>query len=167
MTPEYAVLDASIFQLVNTFTVAGMKMDISDDIDVSVVAEYSFVTFFMLCHFRTHPSDTCVIEHMLSIYTKMPMHDSARGLLARKRDAIGRYDSAKWSEEKIAEYEKALEMYKEHNIDNALGRIRCNIALEQWETVRSCERCFNALDESAKKEIYVCKRMIALINLAL
>ena len=151
-TETYTDLDSSIFELLNALNIVGSSLNIGDDILSAASQSTPLSLFYMQRHFRTHQDDKNVIERMLSLYTRMRMSESARGLLIRKSSTIGSAAAAKWSEQ-LGEYERALEIYDSTPNDenkNHLGQIRCYSALEQWETVRTFGKYFNEMPEADK-----------------
>lgn len=147
-TQIYKDLDPIVFDLLGTLTMVGETIDIPDDILSEASSSTPLSLFYMMRHFRSHQNDKEIIERMLSIYVRMRMSDSARGLLLRTGDNIGRESEAKWSEQ-LGEYEKALELYDMPK--NILGQIRIYSKLEQWDTIRGFYETFPEMNEDDKQ----------------
>ena len=97
-TELYSDLNSSVFGLINALTVIGSSFNIGNDVLSTSAQSIPLSLFFMQRHFRTHENDKYAIERMLSLYTRIRMNASVRGLLVRKTATIGSEMAAKWSE---------------------------------------------------------------------
>jgi len=147
----YEQLDPLILTIINLLDASGIPMSISDGVISQSSYSMPLALYYQQRHFRKNPSDRGSVERLLSLYTKMGMFESARGLLAQTYQAIGSIEAAKWFE-KLEEWERAIEIYESQpNIDRS-SLIRCNARIEQWDYVREQHSTFDSMSSDQQNQ---------------
>ncbi|EAY22804.1 PIKK family atypical protein kinase [Trichomonas vaginalis G3] len=128
---------------------AGVPFDISNYTLATACVSPMQSCRFLARFYYDNPNDTKGIEFLLDLNTRLSRHHNSRGLLKLK--GVDLPNIAKWNE-KLNQWEKALEIYTREESTNLPAILCCYARLERWDDIRKLNDQFQYLSPEQKSE---------------